>query len=211
MTPASIGTAQASSRSYSGSTLSVTPRAASDAPGSVAAGCSVPVRTRSQSGTIWNAGSSPAISRRGRPPVAGITNSRRLSFCRRSETNTSCLPSGEYAGNASSAGVLVIRFTSEPSARIVQMSRSPFSTRSESNAIRVPSGDQFGFSLKFGVEVSCVLPEPSAFITQTSRVRWSVDSTVYAIRLPSGDQDGSCSFSGPFVSCFGLRPRESTE
>ena len=128
-----------------------------------------------------------------------MRKSSRLPLAVRSLTKTIELPSGEYAGSASSAGLSVSRTWFEPSAFMFQTSRLPASSRSESKTSVRPSGDQLGFwPPTFALSVSWVCALPSAFMSHTCRCPERL--LVNAILDPSGDQAGSASSAAEVVS-----------
>src|SRR5436305_700028 len=129
----------------------------------------------------------------------------RCPLADRSLTKAILFPSGDRAGDASSAGWFVTSCTLEPSANIVYTSKS--SLRLDSNAICEPSGDQTGSLLTPPAFVSCFLPEPSGATVQIALVvveTFDRVPLVNAICVPSGDHDGATWSPAPVTSecCF---------
>src|SRR5262245_14063304 len=115
----------------------------------------------------------------------------------RSLANAIEAPSGDQAGQVSSAGPVSSEPGPEPSAFIVHRSWSPPVLRA--NTRRRPSGDHAGCDSVAVSRVSRRRPVPSAAITYRSPCGSSrVDTN--AIRVPSGENAGSSSVDGSRVS-----------
>src|SRR5512134_185357 len=135
----------------------------------------------------WLCLPSPFVSRRGRPPSASISQTRRAPS--RSLTNAIVPPSGEYAGAVDSPSSPVSLRSEPPVVVIVHTFVAP--PRSLSNAIRVPSGDQAGAPSRAACSVRLAWAPPSASITKISAS--PVRVLLNAMRRPFGDHAGCVS------------------